>query len=322
MSRNQLLEGIREIGRDPALLLIEIGWRWSFGAIALLIAGFSLFLVLDSISVDPRRLQALAALNPLQLAQTLADSFASASAVLWRVTLSVGLVLTAIWVLFSALGRYATLTRSALTPGASLQVCLIVSLLRAAVTLASIAAWFVAGLFAAMVGSATARTSMPNLGVMSIFLSLAFLVLVGVWSTFNWFLSLLPLRAEPTWTQAFLSTVTFIRLQRDQLLEISIVSGILRGGFFLIAVLLSVAAGSVITNGRVLFADLLAISLLYFLIADFLYLARFIAFGNLRSEPAAQSSSALLNSDSSRAITDRAMPMISNQQTPPAHDAG
>ena len=37
MSRNTLTEGIREVFRDPALLLIEIGWRWTFGVIAVLL---------------------------------------------------------------------------------------------------------------------------------------------------------------------------------------------------------------------------------------------------------------------------------------------
>ena len=313
MSRNQLLEGIREIGRDPALLLIEIGWRWSFGAIAFLAAAYSIFLVFDSIDVDPRRLQSLAALNPLQLARNLSGGIAPVSALLWRVTLAVGLVLTAVWVLFSALGRYATLARSALRPGASLQVCLIVSLFRAALTLASIAAWFAAGFFAAMVGSATARSGTTNFGLISIILFLAFLVIVSLWSTMNWFLSLVPLRAEPTWGQALLSTVTFIRSRRDELLEISIINGILRSGVFVIAALLSVAAGSVITNARILVADLLAISLLYFLIADFLCLARLIAFGKLRSETAAQPSSAVLNSDSGSTMAATAMPMLPNQ---------
>ena len=53
MSRNGLLEGIQEVGRDPALLLIEIGWRWGFGLIVVIITAFSAFLVLDSLSVNP-----------------------------------------------------------------------------------------------------------------------------------------------------------------------------------------------------------------------------------------------------------------------------
>ena len=295
MSRNGLVEGVREIGRDPALLMTEIGWRWSFGAIAILVAAVSTFLILDSVSVDPRRLQAMAALNPLQLAQTIVEGIASMGAILWRAAFAAGVLLTVIWVPISALGRYATLARPALKPGASLQVCFVLSVIRAMLSLASIAAWFIAGMFAAMLGSATSRSGAPNLGLMSTVLFLAFLVIVGVWSTSNWFLSLVPLRPEPAWTQCLLSTLSFIRSRRDELLEISIVNGILRGGSLLVAVLLSVAVSSVITNARILVADLLAISLLYFLVADFLYMTRLVAFRRLREEPVSQLPSAVFS---------------------------
>ena len=295
MSRNTLREGIREIGCDPALLLIEVGWRWSFGAIVILICGLSAFLILDSVAVDPRRLQALAALNPLQLAQAIAEGLASVGAVLWRVAFLLGLILAAIWVLFSAVGRYASLLRPALSPGASLQVCLVVSVFRAMLTVASIAAWFVAGLFAGALGSATTKSGEPNFGLMSAVLFLAFVVIVSVWSTLNWFLSFVPLMVEPGWIQCARSAWRFIGLRRDEVLDVSILNGILRAGLLIVAVLLSVAASGVITNVRVLIADLVAIALLYSLIADFLYVARFIAFGKLRVQPVPQPLSAALS---------------------------
>ena len=310
MSRKGLLEGVREIGRDPALLLTEIGWRWSFGAIAILVAAVSIFLILDSVSIDPRRLQTMAALNPLQLAQSIAEGIASVGSVLWHVAVAAGLLLTVIWVLISALGRYATLARPALKPGASLQVCFVVSVIRAMLALAGIAAWFVAGMFAAMLGPATMHSGAPNFGVMSTVLLLGFLVIVGVWSTSNWFLSFLPLRTEPSWTQCLLSTLSFIRSRRDELLEVSVVNGILRAGLFVVAVLLSVAVSSVITNPRILVADLLAISLLYFLVADFLYLARLVACRKLRDEPVSQPPPAVFShADSRTAMTQAAAPV-------------
>jgi hypothetical protein len=51
---------------------------------------------------------------------------------------------------------------------------------------------------------------------------------------------------------------------------------------FLAALLLSIAASSVVQNPKILFADLLAIALLYFLGADFLYVVRLAAYGKLR----------------------------------------
>ncbi|PYY18173.1 MAG: hypothetical protein DMG60_09170 [Acidobacteria bacterium] len=245
MSRKGLLEGVREIGRDPALLLTEIGWRWSFGAIAILVAAVSIFLILDSVSIDPRRLQTMAALNPLQLAQSIAEGIASVGSVL-----------------------------------------------------------------STMLGSARMHHGAANFGVMTTVLLMGFLVIVGVWSTSNWFLSFLPLRTEPSWTQCLLSTLSFIRSRRDELLEVSVVNGILRAGLFVVAVLLSVAVSSVITNPRILVADLLAISLLYFLVADFLYLARLVACRKLRDEPVSQPPPAVFShADSRTAMTQAAAPV-------------
>jgi len=61
-----LREGFREILRDPALLLIEIAWRWSFGIIGILVLTAVILLVLGSIRVDSQRLESLAHLNPWQ----------------------------------------------------------------------------------------------------------------------------------------------------------------------------------------------------------------------------------------------------------------
>jgi len=280
MSRNGLLEGIQEVGRDPALLLIEIGWRWGFGLIVVIITAFSAFLVLDSLSVNPRSVQAMAALNPLQLAQDIAVGISSIHRLIWRAAFSAGLALTAIWVLFSALGRYATLGRAALRPGASLQLCFVVSLLRAIVTVASMAGWFLAGLVAAGLASAGGKDK-PSVGLMSAILLLAFLIIVSAWSTLNWFLSLVPLTGDSTWRESVLKTLTLLRSRRDELLEISITNGILRFGLFVVAVLLSLTVSNVITNARILIADLLAISLLYFVCADFLYMAKLIAIRKL-----------------------------------------
>jgi hypothetical protein len=179
-------------------------------------------------------------------------------------------------------------------------------MVRAMLTLASIAAWFIAGLFAATVGSATARSGSPNFGLIGAVWLLALLVIVSLWSTLNWILSLMPLSSELSWSRSLRSTLKLIRSRRDELLEISIVNGALRAGLLIIAVLLSVAASSVITNARVLIADLLAVALLYFLLADVLYVARLVAFGRLRDESVAQSRSDVCSPSDTRTVMTHA----------------
>src|SRR5947209_20112385 len=100
MDGDAVREGIREVFSDPALLLIEIGWRWSFGAIAALVFLLSTFQLLGNIKVDAHGLEALAALNPSQLGQQMAATLAVIGA-------AAGSILTVFWIVVSALGRHA-----------------------------------------------------------------------------------------------------------------------------------------------------------------------------------------------------------------------
>jgi hypothetical protein len=283
MSSNVLRQGFSEVLQDPSLLLIEIGWRWTFGAISILVVSASAFLLLKSIAFDPHQLESLTALSAWQLAQTLASSVATGTAVLFRLVAVSSFVLAVCWTVLSAVGRYATLARPALAPGASLRTCFAISSARALVTLAAILAWITTGFLVGMIGAASsARRDLPVSAVSLAILLPVLVLIVGLWSLSNWYLSFAPLFPESRWTQLIAEGWKFVRSGRDQVLEVSMATGILRAGLFVVALLLSVAAGAVITNPRVLLANLVVISLLYFLIADFIYVARLAAYAKLR----------------------------------------
>jgi hypothetical protein len=289
MRSNVLREGFLEVIRDPALLLIEIGWRWTFGAIAILVFAASAFFLLGSVNFDPHRLESLKALSPWQLAQVLSGLLASVSLVLFRVAAVASLLLAVSWTLLNAVGRYATLARPAFTPGASLRACFAISAARALAALAAILAWIIAGLFAGMIGAVSATNQSSPIPLMSLAILLpAFVLIVGAWSALNWYLSLAPLFPDQGWRGSLAGGWKFARSSRDQVLEISIVTGILRGGLFLVALLLYLAVSAVVTNPRVSIADLVAISLLYFVTADFIYVARLAAYAKLRVPPLTQ----------------------------------
>ena len=290
MPNNVLREGFREVLCDPALLLIEIGWRWTFGAIAILIGLYSAFLLLGSVSVDPRRLEALSALPALQLVQTISDNVAALGKGLVRISVLATIVLAALWIPLSAIGRYATLARPALIPGAGLRTCFLVSVARTLLTLGSIAVWMIAGILAGLIGAASAPGPLPNPSVvLAIALSVG-LVIVTIWSVLNWYSSFTPLFPDREENSLVSSQWAFVRIHRDELLEVSVAIGVVRVVVFLAALLLSIAASSVIQNPRILLADLLAIALLYFLAADFLYVVRLAAYGKLRVSAPRESS--------------------------------
>jgi hypothetical protein len=289
MPTNPLREGFREVLRDPALLLIEIGWRWIFGAIAIVVLWLSIFAVLGNVLVDRRFFSSSSALSVWETAQSIASTAISLGRALIRVGITAGVFLALCWIVLNSLGRHATLTRPALAPGANLRVCIAISVARAGVAFAALLAWIIAGVVAGLLGTAVSRDAVPNVGVLLVILLPAFVLIVIAWATLNWYLSLAPIFAISAKRKLAAGVWEFARDSRDRLVEISLVTGIIRAGFFVIALLLSFAVAALVSNPRLVIADLVAISVLYFLCADFVYMARLCAYAKLRTnvEPAA-----------------------------------
>src|SRR5579864_6710650 len=109
MSSPALGEGFRELLRDPQLFLMEVMWRWSFGAIAILVCTLSAVHLLGAVPPDRRRIEVLAALPPFELAQGLAAGLIAIGSALLRAALLAALLLAACWIVVSAVGRYLTL---------------------------------------------------------------------------------------------------------------------------------------------------------------------------------------------------------------------
>ncbi|HWC18014.1 MAG TPA: hypothetical protein VG498_13420 [Terriglobales bacterium] len=313
-------DGFREVLRDPTLLLIEIGWRWSFGILAILVFIASVFLVLGGISVDSQRLNALAGLNLWQLEQTIANSLVVVARQLLRIGITAILFLAFCWTCLSAFGRYATIMRPAFMYKPRLGSCFAISAVRAAVAVGAIVLWIVVGAIAGTVGAAGQTDALPNPGAVVAILVPTLILLFAAWSWTNWYLSLAPLFSEQHWQLSVAGVWSFVRSHRDRIFEISIVSGMMRAVLFAMALILSLAMAAVITNPRVLLADLTALSLLYFMLADFIYVARLAAFGKLATDAAAQTASAVsrpaLHVDASSHRTEIETPVVSPQSFP------
>ena len=283
MPTNPLREGFREVLRDPALLLIEIRWRWTFGAIAILVLWLSIFAVLGNVPIDSRFFSTSNALSVWETAQSIASTAISLGRALIRVGITAGVFLALCWIVLNSLGRHATLLRPALAPGANLRVCIAISVARAGVAFAALLAWIAAGVIAGLLGTAVSRDAVPNVGVMLVILLPAFVLIVVAWATLNWYLSLAPVLAVSGNGKLAAGFWEFARGSRDRLVEVSVVSGVIRGACFVVALMLSFAVAALVSNPRLVAADLIAISLLYFLCADFVYIARLCAYAKLRS---------------------------------------
>jgi hypothetical protein len=287
MSNNALREGFREVLRDPALLLIEVAWRWAFGTICIVVCAVLAIIATKNVSVS--RFASISQMNPWESAQTIASFLVALGAALLRAGLFAAVFLAFCWIVLSALGRRATLIRSGLGKGADLRGCFGIGTVRALLTLGAILAWVLAGLAAGAAAAVTTTNGLPNLWLILLILVPALLVIAGTWSLANWYLSLAPLYGEGSWTQAVASVWKLTKLRRDEVLEISIATGVMRFVLFVAALMLSFAVSAVITNPRVFAWDFVAIALLYFLVADFLSIARLAAFAKLRNMQVATS---------------------------------
>ncbi|MBV9075374.1 MAG: hypothetical protein JOZ10_17245 [Acidobacteria bacterium] len=282
MHGSPLRQGFREVFQDPALLLIEIAWRWAFGTVALLACVLVVVFGLKGVSVPTTELSSRSGIELAVLAQNFASTALLLGAALVRLLIVAVLFLAVAWTILSALGRRATLLRPALASGADLESCARISAIRALIAIGALVLWVVAGLFAGFVIAISGKTGPPNFWLAIPILVPVFLLLVGAWSILNWYLSLSPLFEEPGWFQCARRAWQLVRSRRDEALEITIVTSSIRLLMLVATFLLALAAGGLITNVRVLAFDLTAIALFYFAVADLVSLARLAAFAKLR----------------------------------------
>ena len=106
--RSPALEGFRVIGSRPSFGLAEIAWRWSFGAAAGLLLGFSFFEYLDTLPVSRSDLLLLRTAQPVLIARAVQHIFRGSAPRAIQTTVVLALTLGVAWVVVASLARAAT----------------------------------------------------------------------------------------------------------------------------------------------------------------------------------------------------------------------
>jgi hypothetical protein len=264
--------------RDPAILLTEIGWRWSFGALATLILLLSSLSVLGSMHVSQTDRAGWRSNNPTLMAQALASVLTESGFSVLKQAVWVLPAISLLWCVFGAAGRAATLARLSHSE-VSFRSTLALHCSRALVM------WMAgAGLAGALIMSAriSMRGAEPDL---LLYYALAFwssVLIGGLWATANWYLSVAGLFCLQSGDGFLKSTGQAIRLARRQggeLGGISLIFGVFRLVMLAIAFVLCVLpSGLMATAPRGYTAWVIAVSLVYFAVADFLYVSRMAAY--------------------------------------------
>jgi hypothetical protein len=287
--------GFSRAFREPAIVLAEIAWRWSFSLAALAIAMGSFFTYLDVLPVSNIEILALRGHPRWLIADALAHILHDGPRLV-RVAAIVLPAIVALWVLTATVGRAATLKallrregRVALAPQLGL------NFLRASVALASLIGYVGAMILAGRV-AADGADIRPGIFFI-VFFALATAITV-VRSRLNWFLLLGAIPAARDGRDTFTAiseAVGLFRRHRGTFAGAGAVFGTIHGVLFaftsVVGLLVLSLAGRVPPVITLLW--LAAITLGYFAAVDFLYIARLAAYVAIderdRTPPAAVS---------------------------------
>jgi len=277
---NPITQGLRAVMRDPAIYMVEILWRWSFAILAcLLVVGVGLML-LGPLHVGPVWDNAWRSRDPQRMSQVvLGVVLILGVKVIIAAAIAVPLAIALLWGILSALGRFVTVKRlrAGLT-SLRFRSILALQLLRGFV------GWFsLVLLFAATFGEAliASRGPKPDLLLYYLMMLPSVILISAFWLTVNWYLSLAAIfgREGQSFRGAFRQARQTVRLQRSDVAGTGFVFLLFRIVILLIATAIcGLTSGMAGTAPQSYFVLLIVVSLAYFAVADFLYMARMAAY--------------------------------------------
>jgi len=300
-------EGFRAAFRRPLLTFAEITWRWVVGATATVLFFFGLFEFLDTLPVTNGELLLLRTRNPFLVSQAIAHILRGN---LNRGVLSLilaALLLAVIWIVAASLARIATVealieyfrarfaadtTRNAPNGATNnsaqgrFTTLLQLNFLRVSVILAG----FVGLAGAAIVARSTSSPAHPRTGLaFLLFIPIAGVVCL-IWSELNWLLSLAAVfvvRDAADVIGAISSSVALCRQRTAALFAVSTWTGVAHliafaGASTVVSVPLALAG---VLPWRLVALGMVAVTLTYLVVADWLYTARLAGYVCIADTP-------------------------------------
>jgi hypothetical protein len=277
---NPITQGLRAVTRDPAIFLVEILWRWSFAIVAcLLVAGVGAML-LGPLHVGHAWDTAWRSRDPQRMGQlVVAVVLLLGVKVILFAAIGVPLAIALIWSILAALGRFATVRRLRVGfTSLRFRTILALQLLRGFVGWVCLVL-----LFSAMIGEAliASRGPKPDLLLYYLMVMPSVVLISAFWLTVNWYLSLAAIfgREGQSFRGALRQARQTVRQQRSDFAGTGFVFLLFRVVVLLIATAIcGLTSGMVGSSPQSYFTLLIIVSLAYFAIADFLYMARMAAY--------------------------------------------
>jgi hypothetical protein len=309
-------EGFRAAFRRPSFTLAEIVWRWTAGATAAALFVFGLFEYLNTLPVTNGELLFLRTRHPYLVGEAIAHILRGSLNRVVIAGLFAALMLGVLWIVAASVGRIATVrglleyfrrdvawsvsaggiqadgeidvASNVSTNGAPLPALLRLNFLRAAVSVAAVVGLAGASILA---GFASPDTNpQPGLAFF-LFLPLAALV-CWVWWALNWMLSLagmFAVRDGEDAVGAISAAVAFCRERTGPAFAVSTWTGLAHLVAFVGAsVAVSIPLGFAgVVPWRLLVLGMAFVTVAYFVVADWLYMARLAGYVCIAETPEA-----------------------------------
>lgn len=323
------LEGFRAAFRRPSLTFTEIAWRWTAGAVAWALCLFWLIEYLDALPVSTGDAALLRTKHPLLVGRAISHILSGSLNRAALAALLAGLAISAFWIIAASLGRAATVRalldyfRGDIVSGSSasydavnarpLRSLIELNFLRVALTLAAPLALVGAANLAGLVSSDA--NPQPGLAFI-LFLPLAGLICI-IWPTLNWLLSLacmFAIRDGDDALDAIFSAVTFSRQRSGPVFAVSAWTGLSHvAAFSAVTTAISLPLAFLpVAQARFVVAVVILMTFVYFVIADWLYMARLAGYVCIAEMPAAAASSERLPVPPPQTSIDRGEPILSD----------
>ncbi|MGA9511370.1 MAG: hypothetical protein WBV55_22300 [Candidatus Sulfotelmatobacter sp.] len=303
-SQSPTIEGFRTVFRQPSLTFAEISWHWTLGATAAVLACFYCVEYLDTLPVTSADVTLLSTRQPALVERAIAHILSGSLNRAMLAALLVALSLCLLWIIAASVGRLATVRalldyfRSDVTyfpanmAGGQKPrpVPALISLyfLRVVLLLAVILALGSAAIVVSF--ASTSANPRPGLGIILFLPAAGFICMVG-WML-NWWLMLAGIFAVRDGEDALASVsaaVTFSREHLGAVFAVSTWTGLAHLVAFSIA--MSVVAFPIalaqVVPARLVIAGIALVTLAYFAVADWLYMARLAGYVYIAERPAA-----------------------------------
>lgn len=271
------MQGLRAIRRDPAVFLLEILWRWSFAAMAVLIVFFAGVVLLDKMHTDSLT-RVLQTKDPRMIGTTMLFTWLLLGVKAIVAMIVVPLAIALVWTCFAAAARRITARRLRAAAPLRFGAMLMLQFVRAFSTW--IAYMLLLGGVVLALRFATSGSSY-NPVTFYIVASTVVASIVVLWLVLNWYFSIAAIfgREGQSFPGAFRHGRSIVRAQRSDFAGTGLIFLMLR--LILLALVIAICGLSSdmqVTAPESYALLVMIVALVYFAVSDVLYVWRMASY--------------------------------------------